>query len=250
MECTTFSSMLLGKRQNQQDCIFDGTRIFQTDFLTRKNRFSGDKILLAVCDGLGGHEGGEKASRFVCERLALCDWDKEITGARIKEYLAAIQSESFDYLPRNSGSTVAGLFVTNSSIMAFNAGDSRIYRITQKSIDYISHDHSLVQGLIDRSMIKADVASKSPLRNLIEFGIGPVFISAWETQEIHIRSIKKDPSAWYLLCSDGLMEKFADPEIHNLLMPDPILYGPRLFNALRANPPRDNTSFIIAKFDK
>ena len=57
--------MLLGSRTRQQDCIMDGTKVFQADLLIRKNKYNTKNLLLTVCDGRGGHEGGEMASRFV-----------------------------------------------------------------------------------------------------------------------------------------------------------------------------------------
>ena len=69
MKCSVFSAMLLGPRAKQEDCIMDGLDLFQSDRLKEKKKFDTDCLLLSTCDGMGGHDHGDTASRFVCEQL-------------------------------------------------------------------------------------------------------------------------------------------------------------------------------------
>ena len=239
--------MLLGARAKQQDCIMDGTNLFQTDLLIRKNKYFTENLLLAVCDGMGGHDGGEMASRFVCEQLQEKYQSNGIPSATIKEILFEIQEASLAQLPNNSGTTVAGILAANGTTVSFNAGDSRVYKLTPETITSLSHDHSLVQDLVDNALMSGERAFRHPLKNYIEFGIGPVFKKIWGTREVYLHQEPLDPSAWYLLCTDGLPDIMPDAEIHKLLMPSPIDYGSRLFNAIRGIGPKDNTSFIIVE---
>lgn len=247
MECRTFSAMLIGPRNTQEDAITDGATVFQTDLLTRKKSVFVDNILLAVCDGMGGHDGGEIASIFVCEKLNQIKRMK-FSGAHVLDALADIQAETLTHLPKNSGTTVAGLLAGNGNIVAFNAGDSRIYRLTQDYIEYVSHDHSLVSETIHKSGLNAHGSSLNPMRNVIELGIGPAFANIWSVKKIHISETNLKIPSYYILCSDGLTDAMDARELHELLMPDPVNNGTKLYNALKQKTLRDNTSFVIAEF--
>ncbi len=248
MECRIFSAMLLGARAKQQDCIMDGTSVFQADLLIRKNKYTTENLLLTVCDGMGGHEGGEMASRFVCEQLQEKYNDISTESVEgIKRIFSTIQENSRTSLPSNSGTTIAGLRVSDNTVLTFNAGDSRVYKLTPAGITSLSHDHSLVQDLIDNALMSGDRAFRHPLKNYIEFGIGPVFTRIWQTREVFLHQEMLESSAWYLLCTDGLTDILPDAEIHKLLMPAPIDYGSRLFNAIRGIGAKDNCSFIIVE---
>ena len=111
------------------------------------------------------------------------------SAEKIKTCLTEIQNSTRKYLPENSGTTVAGLMIMNGQTIVFNAGDSRVYKISTSKMDYISHDHSLVQGLVDKSFIQQDSASYHPLKNIIDFGIGPLFDDVWKNFNIHINNI-------------------------------------------------------------
>ncbi len=246
MECRTFSAMLIGPRNRQEDAITDGKSVFQADLLTRKNGAFSGNILLAVCDGMGGHDAGEVASIFVCERLARMKWET-ISVDYMRDSLAGIQEEALSRLPENSGTTVAGLLAGEERMIAFNAGDSRIYQLTEDAIEYVSHDHSLVQEMLDQSIISAQSVNGHPLRNVIELGIGPAFENVWDIRKIHFYEANRQTPSYYLICSDGLTDIMMENDIHDLLMPNPVDNGPRLYNALKQKLLRDNTSFIIAE---
>lgn len=239
--------MMIGARNNQEDCIFDGTQVFQADFLTRKNQFESPCVALAVCDGMGGHNGGELASRFVCEKLQEADWGNPISTDRIHWVLGGIQMAALEKLPENSGTTIAGLLAAKDRAIVFNAGDTRVYRLGGQALEYISHDHTWVQEMIDHSLIDAASATNHPQRNLIEFGIGPVFVHCWADRRSYLFETFLARPAYYLLCSDGLTDIMAAERIHQLLMPEPIENAPRLYNALRQMELRDNTSFIVVE---
>jgi len=245
MKYSVFSAMLLGPRASQEDCLIDGEDIFQSDQMAGGKIIDTDFLLVGVCDGMGGHDFGETASRFVCEQIKQKFDHTRFSPENVKRCLTEIQTSSAQQLPENCGTTVAGLMVMDGKTLAFNAGDSRIYKLSETGIDYISHDHSLVQGLVDKAFINQDTAADHPLKNIINFGIGPLFSDEWENSIVHIfeESIAED--ACYLLCSDGVNDLMSDREIYNLLMPSPVENGNILLQALQTKGLKDNTSFII-----
>lgn len=249
MQCQIFSAMMIGPRYRQEDCLVDGKGLFQADLLSRRNSFSADTVLLAVCDGMGGHKGGEKASRFACQQLERHKWPLQINRQAVADALFSIQALAEQKLPAHCGTTVAGLLSKGPRTIVFNAGDSRVYRIHENFIEYVSHDHSVVQDLVDQCMVNAEKASKHPFKHLIEFGIGPVFNHVWPARDIFMAEQTIEGNAAFLICSDGLTDIFQDSELHQLLWPSPVENGARLANAARKKGLTDNTSFIIAQIN-
>jgi len=247
MKFSIYSAMMLGPRSVQEDCIFDGVARWQDeDFESRRESFS-DTIMLAVCDGMGGHEKGDEASRFVCEKLKKISHDRITDAQSLNDLLTGIQNSALEALPRNSGTTVAGLLVRDSRVMAFNAGDSRVYKLTANELKYISHDHSLVQEMVDKSMITGNAAKDHPLKNLIDFGFGPIFAEAWKRHGIHIHEEPLEDNATYLLCTDGLTGVMTDRRIHYCMMQFPNDKGTHLIAAMKRKGLADNMSFIIVE---
>jgi serine/threonine protein phosphatase PrpC len=249
MKYTVFSAMLLGPRTKQEDCIIDGIDLFQSNQLKEKKIIDTDFLLLGVCDGMGGHDYGETASRFVCEQIKKKFTRTMFSADNVKPLLTEIQNSTQNYLPENCGTTVAGLMIMDGQTIVFNAGDSRVYKISTSGMDYISHDHSLVQGLVDKSFIQPETATYHPLKNIIDFGIGPLFNDVWKNFDIHIFEESYSKDTWYLLCSDGVNDLMNETEMHELLMPSPIENGHILLRALKKKGLKDNTSFIVLQID-
>jgi serine/threonine protein phosphatase PrpC len=247
MKYNVYSAMTLGARSVQEDCILDGSDQWQNDEFTHESEIVEDSLLLAVCDGMGGHDKGDEASRFVCDLLKNIS-HHQITGAgALNDILAGIQQSSLKKLPENCGTTVAGLFASDHRIIAFNAGDSRVYKVEQEELKYISHDHSLVQEMVDKGLIASNAAKDHPLKYLIEFGFGPIFGDAWTHHSVYIHEAPLEDGDIYLLCTDGLMAAMRDVLIHDCLMQSPEHLGPRLFELMKRKRLNDNTSFIIVK---
>jgi serine/threonine protein phosphatase PrpC len=236
-----------GPRAAQEDCIINGRGLCQEKRLKDRAEFATERLVLAVCDGMGGHEHGEAASRFVCHEFQARVSDALPGYAHILGILWDIQASACRCLHRNCGTTIAGLVAEGDGVAIFNAGDSRVYKFTEKGLRHLSHDHSLVQELVDKSFIPLEAAGRHPLKNIVDFGIGPVFEAAWEQHDIHMVSEKRTAGATYLLCTDGLNSIMSDPEIHECLMPCPVDNGPRLYDAARQKGLIDNISFIIAR---
>lgn len=172
--------MDVGPRKQQEDCLLIVRRVFQENQLIKEGTLSGKHLLLAVCDGMGGHEAGEKASQFVCRELKKSYRAGHFSHAVFEETLRSIQKKSEKMLPPKCGCTIAGLVVENQKVYIFNAGDSRVYKIMPETISYVSHDHSAVQDLLDRELITEEQAFDHPRKNEINLGVGPVFHKDWQ----------------------------------------------------------------------
>src|SRR5919199_2164126 len=130
--------------------------------------------LLAVADGMGGHAAGEVASAVAI--AALAPLDEDAPGA---DLLAALRHATLsantqlremvaaDSALDGMGTTLTALLSAGVRLGLVHVGDSRAYLLRDGELTQITHDHSLVQTLVDEGRISADEASHHPQRSLI-----------------------------------------------------------------------------------
>ena len=166
--------------------------------------------LFLVADGMGGHQHGEVASALV--RDAVVDLVtrgqsliEAIQGAA--ERLMAHARHGFDLLPM--GTTIAALRIIGDSYEVAWVGDSRIY-MWKRELRQISHDHSLVQALVEAGQLDPALASRHPQRNVLTQALG---VTATEQLHIGMARGQLEPDMGFLLCSDGLTEEVSDASI-------------------------------------
>ncbi|SEG75750.1 protein phosphatase [Thermomonospora echinospora] len=162
--------------------------------------------LLAVADGMGGHVGGEIASAAAIGELRKLDTDLPAS-----ELLAALEHTvraANDKLHRivesdpalqGMGTTLTAMLWSGSQVALVHIGDSRAYLLRDGSLFQITHDHTLVQSLVDEGRISPDEAASHPQRSLLLRaldGRGEV------DPDLSLREAKVGDR--YLLCSDGL----------------------------------------------
>ncbi len=173
--------------------------------------------LLIVCDGMGGHEGGEIASRLAVETI---NNHFEHLGSDFnpkEELIKAIEKANFVIIEAGKtrkelaemGSTVVMALIKDDFAYTANLGDSRIYLIKNGSISQITKDHSLVQQMIDSDLISPEEAQHHPKKNVITKALG---IEDNVEPEI-IKPFKLTPNDCLILCTDGLTNHVNDEEI-------------------------------------
>ena len=188
----------------------------------------GEKLLIAVvCDGMGGAEGGQIASSlavgtFMKEIRALLRAD--MTAGQLRElasfcvakantavYQRALQDPAYQGMGTTLVSAVAG----EHDAVICNIGDSRAYLIHDGEMTRITHDHSVVQTLVENGDITAEEARTHPNRNLITRALGPdetTLCDAFDVSFAHGDKI--------LLCTDGLVVTATDEEICRIVCAD------------------------------
>ncbi len=236
-----------GLRSYQQDCIYIDGEIYQVDFMKCPQEKSLDKDtgIFAVCDGMGGLAEGDKASKFVCEKLKGMDIDFSINA--IEKALYQIQKEFEKTDIKWSGTTIAGVYLNGKKAIIFNAGDSRVYKYTSEGLVYLSHDHSYVQELVDEGIISYKEAFYHPERYIVTFGIGDIFSEEWESgKRPYLVEDKLKEDELYIICSDGLSDYLTDEEIYYHLYPEPFENFPILIEMLE-KVKSDNYSIILVK---
>jgi len=240
--------MDIGQRENQEDCLFVNGLTVRQDMMkhARIDSVTAPGVFFAVCDGMGGHAGGEWASSFVCGKMKDFMKGLSFSDEYVLNMFGEIQREMEKEGMENSGSTAACVMLKGNTSKIYNIGDSRVYKITKKEILILSHDHSLVQSMVDRGELSGHEAKGHPYRHIIEFGLGDVFRRQWNTNDkkVYMHDDVLNAKEYYLLCTDGVNDILSDAEIHDLLSPDPFDRSTEFIGCLRKRM-KDNTSFIV-----
>ena len=174
--------------------------------------------LWAVADGMGGHGGGDVASRAVVEALqALAPQESapDLLGAFercIVSVNAGLRALARSRGAEVMGTTLAALMVHGAHFACVWCGDSRVYLRRQAQLSQISRDHSEVQELIERGVLDKDEARIWPRRNVVTRALGVA-----DQPELEIVDGPAYAGDRFLLCSDGLTAHVADDEMATLL---------------------------------
>ncbi|WP_207478260.1 PP2C family protein-serine/threonine phosphatase [Arenibaculum pallidiluteum] len=204
--------------------------------------------MLAVADGMGGHEAGAEAARSVIEALAaLCEMPPERFDEAVRGVLSAVNGalHGRSQAPghRGMGSTVVVMGLWGTRFTCLWAGDSRAYRWRAGRLERLTADHSPLQSLIDAGIVVRDGNRRDALANLVSRAVG-----AHATLVLDAVSGPVEPGDRFLLCSDGLTKVVGDEAIAALLGDGDVgLLPHRLIEATLAAGAPDNVSVIIAE---
>ncbi|MGZ4620145.1 MAG: protein phosphatase 2C domain-containing protein [Frankiaceae bacterium] len=205
--------------------------------------------LVAVADGMGGHAAGEVASSTVIQTLAALDDDA--AGGDLLDALsrAVLQANSTlrtlsaqDIRFDGMGTTITALLSAGGRLGLIHVGDSRAYLFRDGELEQLTHDHTLVQDLVDVGRITADQAKTHPQRSLLTRALDG---RAGVHPDVSVRQARLGDR--YVLCTDGLSSVVSDETIAEALrLPDPQAAADRLVElALRGGGP-DNVTVVVA----
>ena len=201
-------------------------------------------LICLVADGMGGHAAGEIASREVAEHLSRRAAEATEEGA-LATLLRDADAELFALMReqpawRGMGTTVAGISVGPKRVMAFNVGDSRVYRIAGGSLVQLSTDDTPGPKL-------ADGRTAALTSNLITQSLGGAYQLAGI--DPHVLSEPLEDGARYLICSDGLSDLLDRTTSEGLLENDDAASAQALFEAAMAGGGDDNVSLILVRLE-
>ncbi len=162
--------------------------------------------LLAVADGMGGHAAGEVASAVAIATLAPLDEDAPGADllAALKEAADSANLHLRDMVEADPalygmGTTLVALLFAGSRLGLLHVGDSRCYLLRDGELAQITHDHTLVQALVDEGRISEADASTHPQRSVITR-----VLDGRSDVELDLSVREARVGDRYLVCSDGL----------------------------------------------
>jgi serine/threonine protein phosphatase PrpC len=175
--------------------------------------------LLAVADGMGGHAAGEVASAVAISALADIDGDmppnelqlalsEAVTRANRTLHDMVVADPSIGGM----GTTLTAMLWSGSRVALCHIGDSRAYVLSGGEFTQITHDHTLVQSLVDDGRISPDEAATHPQRSLLLRALDGTSEAEPDLSVIEARAGDR-----YLLCSDGLSSVVSEETLHRIL---------------------------------
>jgi serine/threonine protein phosphatase PrpC len=206
--------------------------------------------LLAVADGMGGHAAGEVASSLTISSMAKLD--SEPPGgdmlAELSLAVAAANTRLQEMIISNPavegmGTTLTALFWSDGHAAVCHIGDSRGYLLREGELYQITHDHTLVQSLVDEGRISVDDVSSHPQRSLLLRALDGRSVA-----EPDLSVHDSQAGDRYLLCSDGLSGVVSDELLREAMatIEEPEAVTRQLIEfALRGGGP-DNITCIVA----
>jgi serine/threonine protein phosphatase PrpC len=185
--------------------------------------------LFVVADGMGGHEGGEMASRLAIQSLAqalLYDvFSSELEGnslsadAMLNHMESAMRAANDRvYLERQKrendmGTTLTVALVVDWTLYLAHVGDCRAYVWGQDGLQQLTTDHSIVAGMVAAGTIGPEEIYDHPQRSVIYRSVGDR-----PTVEVDLSTIALNPDERLVLCCDGLWEMIRNKGIEDILL--------------------------------
>lgn len=183
-----------------------------------------ESAFVLVCDGMGGANAGNVASRFAADSF-LSDAAGALDSApdeimRHKTMLHALEKANDTVFGlagrqpefRGMGTTLVGAFVQGREASILNVGDSRAYLFDGETLRQVSEDHSYVEEMRRLGRISAEDARTHPQKNLITRAVGVDATVDGDLFEVELRD-----TDILLLCSDGLTGMVEDEKIAEVL---------------------------------
>jgi serine/threonine protein phosphatase PrpC len=208
--------------------------------------------LIAVADGMGGHAGGEVASKVAITTLSQILpllINNEMDSESLEDFLQSAILEVDDEIKYTSdsndrlsgmGTTLTAIALYRDKAYVLHIGDSRAYRLRGNEFKQITKDHSVVQELIDSGSITEEEAVFHPQRSVLThvlMGLGNV------TPVLIEYDVK--PGDKFLLCSDGLSNVVSNSEIHQYMSHEEAIAELISLTYERGAP--DNVTILIAE---
>ena len=213
-------------------------------------------ILLALADGMGGHAGGQKASRIAVETL-IREYYRPSQRPIPESLEQAVRKANAEVMAhaevhpelRGMGSTLTALVLQQDVVCYAHVGDSRGYLIQNGIMTQFTQDHSLVADLVRAGVITPQDAKVHPERNIITQAIG-----MGDELEVDWAPLPGKPQKGqtYLLCCDGLYGQVEEEQIQTILArtPDLDTACQHLVALANENGGPDNITVIVAQIQK
>jgi len=229
------------RKPNNEDMILLNDEMFR-DGSRQKEFDTGNNVVIAVADGIGGLDRGEAASEMALSRLKelLEKIPDDLNNQELKEVFDVYTQETHNAMSQGMGSTIAGLFVYHGKVFRFHAGDSRIYLLRDGGLRRLTIDHSLRE-----SGGNPDAPS-----NIITNALGGAGSAFIEFEEVEQPFLNNDI---YLLSSDGLHDLVAPDIISDTLMlprTEGFEAAEKLLAIAKENGGLDNISIITIKIEE
>lgn len=220
-----------------------------------------DVVLLIVADGVGGHKGGEVASKLAVESIHDyveksvlqahsgggygSDWlELTLSHAIFETNTKLIKQQNENQDLNNMATTVVAMLYHNDAIVISYLGDSRCYQFHDNTLTQLTEDHTMLQKLLNEGKINQQEFESMPMHHMISQALGLT-----PEPDVQVSRLQFDEQSSYLLCSDGLTNCVSDAQIQYILEKNEQLESAvdELITEANDNGGVDNISVIVVK---
>lgn len=249
---TTGSATNVGGRQENQDAVVSQALAATGDGLAQ--RVAGQ--LIAVADGMGGHQHGDQASTLATQTLASVVAGQEAPDAASLLKRAFREANSRIYQAGAAsgdvnpmGTTLVAAVVRGKYATIANVGDSRAYLIRANRLNQITQDHSLVAEQVANGEIRPEDARRSPHRNRLTHALGQR--ERLDNRLPNIFELVLLPDDRLLLCSDGFYDVVPDSDLLAVAVSGSAeVAAATLVDTARQRNTTDNVSAVVLAVDR
>ncbi|MBW4420870.1 MAG: Stp1/IreP family PP2C-type Ser/Thr phosphatase [Myxacorys californica WJT36-NPBG1] len=214
-----------------------------------------DGRFFVVADGMGGHAGGQEASRIATEVIQTFltqYWNSEIPSEQLLEKAIleanqAILNDQTQHPERaDMGTTLVVLMFRDEQPLCAHVGDSRLYRLRDATLQQLTEDHTWVARAVQLGELTPEQARSHPWRHVLAQCLGRE-----DLQPVAIQPIEVQPCDRILLCTDGLTEELSDQIIATQLESIRVCEKAALalIDAAKDRGGRDNITVIVISID-
>ncbi len=173
-----------------------------------------DSLLIAVADGMGGHSGGEVASRDAMDAAVGLAGDRPSVDARIIAANEAVLSHAqADWNLAGMGTTMTMAELSDDGrLILGHVGDSRAYLLRDGVLAQLTDDHTFVAEQVRAGRLTMEDARTHPRRSMLTRAVGLARDLGVDVMEERIESGDR-----LMLCSDGLSNMVLNEEIAEIL---------------------------------
>lgn len=215
-----------------------------------EDAFMAQAPLFAVADGMGGHQGGEVASRLALEALAHVadgpgpdeDTAPDLAKTVREANRAVLERASSDPGLAGMGTTLTAVLAADDRIFLAHVGDSRAYLLREGELSRLTKDHTVVERLVDQGRLTSEEAAMHPQRHIVTNALGV-------DQDVQVDESTYEvlPGDRLLLCSDGLTGMVPEVDIVRMLTEetDPQAAADALVAAANEAGGQDNITVVV-----
>lgn len=211
------------------------------------------EYLMIVADGMGGHRAGEVASSMVVTHIGKRFQELSSVGSKIdainwmKDNISEINKSILDYTEENPestgmGTTVVMALLTNDYLIFGNIGDSSGFVLKNGKLHKVTHDHTLVNLLVQAGDLTEEEAKYHPKKNVLMKALG-----ATTNVDLDIFDVDTKVDG-ILLSSDGLTNMLSKEQIEKVLNDEELDIEEKVIKLIRKSNARGGTDNISVAY--
>ncbi len=175
--------------------------------------------LFVICDGMGGHRGGDVASKLAIKSINDCfensrgEKNIDLLNLAVRHANKVIWEQGNINLEwHEMGTTLTAALINGSRLGIAHVGDSACYLFRAAKISKITKDHTLAQEMADQGIIADNEKHLSPYNHILTRALGAE--NKVETDNYELELLNDD---LLLLCSDGLSDMLAEKDMLSII---------------------------------